>query len=79
MRKWYVPLVVAGVAGIGVLFLTPRGRAAVRWACNNLHRAPDALLEWNEAAQRELDKIQSALNRVASSLQAVHPGSQTIA
>jgi hypothetical protein len=28
------------------------------------------LLAWNEAAQRELDRIQAALNRVADSLEA---------
>jgi hypothetical protein len=33
----------------------------------NLQRA----VEWNEAAQRELDRIQIALNRVAESLEAV--------
>jgi hypothetical protein len=36
-----------------------------------MHRAPGALLEWNEAAQRELDRIQTALNRVAQSLEIV--------
>ncbi len=69
MRKWYVPVTVLGLTGLGVLVLTERGRAALRWAFENLHRAPDALLEWNEAAQRELDRIQTALNRVASSLE----------
>jgi hypothetical protein len=28
-------------------------------------------VEWNEAAQRELDRIQIALNRVAESLEVV--------
>ncbi|MFB3812539.1 MAG: hypothetical protein ACE14L_00385 [Terriglobales bacterium] len=70
MRKWYVPVTILGLTGLGALFLTERGRAALRWAFENFHRAPDALLEWNEAAQRELDHIQAALNRVASSLEA---------
>jgi hypothetical protein len=72
MRKWYVPLTVIGISGLGVVFLTDRGRKAVRWAFENMYRAPDALLEWNEAAQRELDRIQTALNRVAESLETVH-------
>jgi hypothetical protein len=71
MRKWYVPLAVLGVSGVGVLLFSPRGRAALRWVAENLHRAPEQLLEWNEAAQRELDHIQAALNRVAASLEAV--------
>jgi hypothetical protein len=71
MRKWYVPLAVLGVSGVGVVLLSPRGRAALRWLADNLQRAPEQLLEWNEAAQRELDHIQAALNRVAASLEAV--------
>ena len=67
MRRWYVPLAVLGVGGIGLLFLTDRGRQAVRWIAENLSHAA----EWNEAAQRELDRIQIALNRVAESLEAV--------
>jgi len=69
MRKYYVPLTVLGLSGIGLLFLTDRGREGLRWLAANLHRAPKALLDWNEAAQRELDRIQTALNRVADSLE----------
>jgi len=71
MRNWYLPVTVLGLGGLGVLFLTERGRYAMRWAYHNLHRAPGTLLEWNETAQRELDRIQNALNRVADSLEAV--------
>lgn len=70
MRKVYVPLTVLGLGGIGLLFLTDRGRQALRWIGENLQQGPGRLLEWNEAAQRELDRIQMALNRVAESLQA---------
>jgi len=69
MRKWYVPLAVLGVSGVGLFLLSDRGRNKLRWLASNIHRAPDALLEWNEAAQRELDRIQTALNRVAASLE----------
>jgi hypothetical protein len=71
MRNWYVPVAVLGVSGVGVLLFTSRGRAALRWLAENIQRAPGQLLEWNEAAQRELDHIQAALNRVAASLEAV--------
>lgn len=72
MRKnWYVPLLIAGIGGLGVYLMSERGRSGLRWLAQNLHRAPDRLLEWNEAAQRELDRIQTALNRVASSLEGV--------
>ena len=71
MRKWYMPLTLLGLSGLGLLFLTDRGRQGLRWAARNAHRAPDALLDWNEVAQRELDRIQGALERVADSLGAV--------
>lgn len=70
MRKWYLPVTVVGLGGLGALFLTERGRSALRWIYNNMHQAPEALLEWNDAAQRELDRIQTALNQVAESLNA---------
>jgi len=69
MRRWYVPLTVVGLGGLGLLFLTERGRRAVRWAFERMNEAPDKVLEWNEAAQRELERIQAALNRVAESLE----------
>lgn len=72
MRRWYVPAAVIGAAGLGMLFFSNRGRKAVRWAFENAHRAPGAFREWNETAQHELDRIQSALNRVAESLGASH-------
>jgi hypothetical protein len=69
MRKYYVPLTVVGLSAVSLLFLTDRGRQGLRWLAANFHRAPKALLDWNEAAQRELDRIQMALNRVADSLE----------
>lgn len=71
MRKIYVPLTLVGLGGLGWLLLTDRGRQVLGWIVENVQRGPDRLLEWNEAAQRELDRIQTALNRVAESLQAI--------
>lgn len=68
MRKWTMPLAVLGVGGLGYLFLSERGQSAIRWLAENISRGPDKFLEWNEAAQRELDRIQVALNRVSESL-----------
>jgi hypothetical protein len=69
MRKWYAPVALLGLGGLGLFLLTERGRGSLRWLSANLHRAPEKLLGWNEAAQRELDHIQQALNRVAETLQ----------
>ena len=68
MRKFYLSLSVLAVGGLGALLFTDKGRQALRWLNENAHQAPDRLLEWNEYAQRELDRIQTALNRVAETL-----------
>ncbi len=68
MRKWYLPMTVMGLGGLGVLLFTDRGRKLIRWAAESMPHAQSALAEWNETAQRELDRIQTALNRVAESL-----------
>lgn len=70
MRKWTMPLAVLGVGGLGYLVLSERGQRALRWIIDNISQGPDKFLEWNEAAQRELDRIQVALNRVSESLAA---------
>jgi len=68
MRKLCLSLGVLGLGGLGVLLLTEKGRRGLLWTYQNLHRGPGKLLEWNQAAQREMDRIQSALDRVAKSL-----------
>ena len=70
MRKWTMPLTLLGLGGLGYLVLSERGQQALRWMTENLDRGPDKFQEWNEAAQRDLDRIQVALNRVADSVQA---------
>jgi hypothetical protein len=71
MRKMYVSLTLLGLGGLGWLFMTERGHSALRWIGDRLEEGPKRLLGWNEVAQRELDRIQVALNRVAESLEAV--------
>lgn len=70
MRKWTMPLTLLGLGGLGYLILSERGQQALRLIAESISRGPDKFLEWNETAQRELDRIQVALNRVADSLQA---------
>ena len=70
MRKWFLPLTVLGVGGIGALVFSERGRKAIGWVFDRMEEAPDRIAEWNESAQDELDRIQTALNQVAETLQA---------
>ncbi len=69
MRKCYVPLALLGISGLGLLILTNAGRRGLRWALEHAHKAPDALLDFNQRAQAELERIQVALNRVAETLE----------
>ena len=68
MRRLYVPLTVVGLAGLGLLLVSEAGQQAIDWLAENWERTPERLNEWNEAAQRELDKLESALDQVAESL-----------
>ncbi len=69
MRKWFLPVTVFGLGGIAALFLSDRGRQTFWSLFENMEKAPDALLDFNDFAQRELDRIQLALNQVAESLE----------
>ena len=69
MRRYYVPLTVLGLAGVGLLLFSEGGRQAMRWIADNFEDAPDTFFGWNEAAQRELDRLQAAVNQLAESLE----------
>lgn len=69
MRKWYVPLTVAGLGGLGVFLFSDPGRRALRWIAQYIHWNSEGLLEWNEAADAELQRVQEALSALADSLQ----------
>ena len=69
MRRWYVPLTVLGLGGIGAFLLSERRRSNLRWLAEELQPAPERWLESNESAQSELERIQSTLDRIAESLE----------
>jgi hypothetical protein len=69
MRKWYIPLTIAGIGGFGAFLLTEQGRAFSRWLRKYLQWNTDTLLEWNDAAEVELHRIQAALTALAESLE----------
>ncbi len=68
MRRWYVPLTVLGLGGVGAFLLSERGRSAMRGMVQSFREAPDRLLEWNDNLDSELERIQTALNQIAESL-----------
>jgi hypothetical protein len=68
MRRWYVPLTVLGLGGVGALLLSERGRTAMRGMLQKFQHAPGRLLEFNDNLQSELDRIQATLDQIADSL-----------
>jgi hypothetical protein len=68
MRRWCVPLTVLGLAGLGALILSPRGRQALAWLAENFLKAPEALWEGNETTQCELERLRTAVDQLADSL-----------
>jgi hypothetical protein len=69
MRKWYVPLTVAGIGGLGVFLLSESGRKFLRWIGQYVRWNSEGFLEWNEAAEAELRRLQEALTAITESLQ----------
>lgn len=69
MRKWFVPLTVAGIGGLGVFLFSESGRRVLRWAGQYVRWNSQGLLEWNEAAEAELGRLQEAVTAIAESLQ----------
>ena len=70
MKNWILPLTVFGMGSLGVLALSDKGLEVMRWAVQRLSEAPVRFVEWNEAAQHELDRLQKALNEMATTLEA---------
>ena len=70
-RRWYMPLAMLGVGSLGAFLLSERGRQAVRWVTESIERHQQTFSEWNEAAERELDRLEEALDRVAASIEAI--------
>ena len=66
MRKWWVPMTVLGLAGLGVLVLSSRGRRALAWVAETVAHAPEVF--WNETTQQDLERLRAAVDQLADSL-----------
>ena len=69
MRKWYVPLALLGMGSVGAFVFSETGRRALRWVWDHAHEAPEALADFNERVESELDRIQNTLNKLADTLE----------
>ena len=68
MRRWYLPLTVLGLGGIGAFLISDRGRAALRRIAESFSQSSETWLDWNDSFENELDRIRGALNQIADSL-----------
>ena len=68
MRKWYVPLTIVGIGGLGAFMLSEPGRRVLRGIGRYVRRNSPGMLDWNEAAEDELQRLQAALSAVADAL-----------
>jgi hypothetical protein len=72
MRRWYVPLTVLGVGGVGAALLSARGRSVLRGLFQKFEQAPERLWKLNDSLPAELDRIHAALDQIAESIEP-HP------
>jgi uncharacterized membrane protein YebE (DUF533 family) len=64
VRKWTIPLTLAGLGGLGAMLLSHRVRKLIRSATKGCGAAPERLMAWNDSAQQELNHIQQAVKDV---------------
>ena len=69
MRRWYLPLTVLGLASLAALILTRSGRQMLASLTDTLNGI-NPILPRNDT-QRELDRLQAAVNQLARSLEFV--------
>jgi hypothetical protein len=68
MRRWFLPLTVVGLGGVGAFLLSERGRETLRALWERFQDSPDGWQDLNDSVQSELDRIQAALDRIAESI-----------
>ena len=69
MRKWYMPLI--GLGSLAVLAYSLRDRRTPEWYWGRRDRPAEPAGEFDHKVEGELERIQSAVDRVAASLEAV--------
>lgn len=69
MRKWYVPLTIVGIGGLGAFLLSEPGRKTRQWIERYVRWDSQGRLEWNDAAEAELQRLQVTLSALADTLQ----------
>ncbi|MGH9554949.1 MAG: hypothetical protein ACRD2Y_03920 [Terriglobales bacterium] len=66
MRKWYLPMI--GLGSLAVLAYSLRQSRGPEWYLGRKDRPTEPAEEFDHEVEGELERIQSALDRVESSL-----------
>ncbi len=72
MKKWFLPVTVLGLSGLGLVFASERGRERVSLWLNHLMEHGDPLGEFNKFCDDQLDHIQQSLDRLSEALEGPH-------
>lgn len=69
MKNWYVPVIVLGLSGLGLLFASSRGREQLRQFFDRMASSEDPFGEFNDAVEKQLEHIQRALDQLSQALE----------
>ena len=69
MKNWVIPVAVLGVSGLGLLFVSERGREQVRGFLDRLLEHGDPLGDFHKFVDEQLTVIQRTLDSLASALE----------
>ncbi|HEX5433957.1 MAG TPA: hypothetical protein VFY05_06950 [Candidatus Angelobacter sp.] len=69
MKNWVIPIAVLGVSGLGLLFISERGREQVRDFFDRLLEHGDPLGQFNNFVDEQLNAIQRALDSLSKALE----------
>ena len=68
VRRWTIPLTLAGLGGLGAMLFTSRGRKLIHSVAERRDAKSGRLAAWNDSAQKELDHIQQELKELEHSI-----------
>jgi len=68
VRRWTIPLTLAGLGGLGAMLFSSRGRKLIHSAAERTGTNSGREVAWNDSAQMELNRIQQELKELEHSI-----------
>ena len=69
MKNWFLPVLVLGLSGVGLLFATEKGREQMLGLFDRMAKSVDPLGTFNQVFEEQLDNIQHTLDRLSQALE----------